>query len=284
MLRTESHGAITRIIMAKAVAGRAVYEVSAFLLGDTLIDSGCPHTARELVDWCRGRGVRRVINTHYHEDHTGGNALLARELGVEVLAPPRAIPILAHFYRLPVYRRFTWGQPVDFEPRPLGSDCVIGDIAFRVIPTPGHADDHVCLFQPDHGWLFSGDLYITERAHYLRRIEDAWCILASLSKVLALSPRLLACSHAGFRSDAAGAISAKIAYWESLARQAAELRHRGLEVRAITHRLIGPEGFLTYFSLGDFSKINLIRSLLREPEKDAALGAAQPCVHGSGPV
>jgi ribonuclease/clavin/mitogillin len=284
MLRTESHGPITRIIMAKAVAGQTIYRVSAFLLGDTLIDSGCPYTARELVDWCRHRGVRKVINTHYHEDHTGGNALLARELGVEVFAPPRSIPILAHFYRLPLYRRLTWGQPSDFEPRPLGSDCFAGDYFFRVIPTPGHADDHVCLFQPDQGWLFSGDLYISERAHYLRRIEDAWCILASLSKVLTLSPRLLACSHAGFHSDAGAAIRAKIRYWEGLAQQAAESRRQGLATRTVTRRLLGPEGFLTWFSLGDFSKINLIRSLLREPAKNPALRAAQPCVHGSRPA
>jgi glyoxylase-like metal-dependent hydrolase (beta-lactamase superfamily II) len=282
MLRTETHGPITRIIMAKAVAGRAIYKVSAFLIGDTLIDSGCPVTARELVDWCRERDVRRVVNTHYHEDHTGGNALLARELGVEVFAPPKSIPILAHFYRLPLYRRFTWGQPADYEPRPLAAECVVGGYVFKVVPTPGHADDHVCLFQPEKGWLFSGDLYISERAHYLRKVEDAWCILASLSKVLALSPRLLACSHAGFLVDAPGALRAKIHYWESLARRAGELRRQGLGLRAVTRRLIGAEGFLTWFSAGDFSKINLIRSLLREPERNPALRAAQPCVHGSG--
>ncbi|SDI42922.1 MBL fold metallo-hydrolase [Natribacillus halophilus] len=32
---------------------------------------------------------------------------------------------------------------------------------FYLIEAPGHTADHVCLFEPYQGWLFSGDLYIT---------------------------------------------------------------------------------------------------------------------------
>lgn len=265
MLRLSTHGPITRIEMARTFFGRPLYGVAAFLVEDTLIDSGCPATAPELLAFCAGRQVRRVVHTHYHEDHTGGDALLVEALGVELLAPPATIPRLAHFYRLPLYRRFTWGQPADVQARPLGDELRIGPYTLRVVPTPGHSDDHVCLFEPERRWLFSGDLYISGRARYIRRVEDPWQIMDSLRRVVALGPTLLACSHAGFVEHAVVALEAKIAYWEEVAAGARSLAARGLSERAITRRLLGREGFLTWFSLGAFSKRNLLHALLRGP-------------------
>ncbi len=272
MLRVTTHGEITRIELARAFLGRSLYAVSAFALGDTLIDSGCPATARELLGWARGRGIRAVVNTHYHEDHSGADALLARELGVEILAPADTVPRLASFYHLPLYRRITWGQPANVAARPLGDAVAVGPYRFEVIPTPGHSPDHVCLFEPDRGWLFSGDLYISGRARYLRRGEDARGIIASLRKVRALDPRLMICSHAGFLERPATALDAKIAYWEHLAGRAGELAGEGLGAAAITTRLLGREGFLTAFSRGDFSKRNLVVSLLGEPAAGTSPG------------
>src|SRR5690348_10948687 len=92
-----------RLVLARTVAGRPLYLVAAYALGDTLIDSGPPATARELLAWCRQHGIRRVLHTHQHEDHVGGSWLLARELGVEVLAPAATLPVLHRPYRLPLY-------------------------------------------------------------------------------------------------------------------------------------------------------------------------------------
>ncbi|MEW6336008.1 MAG: MBL fold metallo-hydrolase [Acidobacteriota bacterium] len=262
MLHVSTRGEITRVELARTLLGRSLYAVSAFALGDTLIDSGCPATSRELLGWARGRGIRRVVNTHYHEDHSGGDALLARELGAEILAPADTVPRLAAFYRLPLYRRLTWGQPTNVAACPLADVVAVGPYRFEVIPTPGHSPDHVCLFDRDRGLLFSGDLYISARARYLRRGEDAWTIIASLRRVRALEPRVVICSHAGFLERPLAALDAKIAYWENLAERARALVDNGLAPPDVAARLLGPEGFLTAFSGGDFSKRNLVLSLL----------------------
>ena len=263
MLKVSEHGPFTRIRMGRKVLGWIVYESSAFLLGDTLVDSGCPATARALTEWCRGRGVRRVVHTHHHEDHVGGDARLKADLGVRIEAPPRTVSILADFYRIPTYRRMVWGQPESVEASPFSDRVEFGGHSFDVLPTPGHAADHVCLFEPREGWLFTGDLYISPRVRYLRPSEDPGTILASLRRLLALEPHLLICSHAGVVENGRDALEERIASWEILAERARKLASGGHSDRAITRRLLGREGLLAWLSLGDFAKLNLVRGLLR---------------------
>lgn len=270
MLHVTSHGPITRIRLARTFLGRALYTVNAYLVDGLLIDTGCPGTAREMVAWCRGRGIRLVVNTHHHEDHAGGDRPLQRALGVPVFAPPEAVPTLAHFPRLEFYRRVVWGQPENVSAQPLGEVVETDRYRFEVVPTPGHCPDHICLFEPQQGWLFSGDLFIHERVRYLRADEDALTTLESLRRVLALRPRLLICSHAGLVEDACGAIERKIAYWEGLAEKARALRRQGLSLREVTDRLLGPEGPTGRITRGHFAKINLVRSLLGESQGEAA--------------
>ena len=264
MLKATTHGPITRVHLARTVLGRPLYTVEAYLVDGLLIDSGCPATASELLAWCRGQDVRRVVNTHHHEDHSGGDGALQAALGLPIAAPAGAVPILADFPRLQLYRRIVWGQPGNVAVQPLGDVVEADHHRFEVVPTPGHCPDHVCLFEREQGWLFSGDLYVHERVRYLRTDEDALQSLESLRRVLALRPRLLVCSHAGLVEDGCGAIERKIAYWEGLAEQARALRREGLPLREVTDRILGPEDAMALFTRGHFTKINLIRSLLGE--------------------
>ncbi|HEX7184098.1 MAG TPA: MBL fold metallo-hydrolase [Thermoanaerobaculia bacterium] len=262
MLHVSSHGPITRVRMARTLFGRPLHEVSAYHLGDLLIDAGPPPVAPELVAWCRGRRIAKVVLTHHHEDHSGGAAALHQELGLPVFAPVGAVAILAEGLRMPLYRKAVWGTPPRFRAEPLGPVVEGEGFRLRVVPTPGHAFSHVCLFDEERRWLFSGDLYVHERVRYLRRVEDAWEHIESLHRVLALEPDLLICSHAGILENAQERLARKIRWWEDLAAEARALQEQGLSVTEITHRLLGRDGLLAWASLGDFSQRNLIRSLL----------------------
>ena len=262
MLKAETRGPITRIHLARTFLGRPLYRVSAYLVDDLLIDTGCPATARELVDWCRDKVVRQVINTHHHEDHSGGDGLLIQELGLPVAAPPAAVPILADFPRLQFYRRAIWGQPQGVKVDPLGDVAETEHYRFEVIPTPGHCPDHVCLFEPQQGWLFSGDLFVHERVRYLRADEDPLTTLDSLRRVLALRPQLLICAHFGLVEDSCGAIERKISYWEGVAEQARTLRDEGVPLGEVRDRILGKEDHMALITRGHFSKLNLISALL----------------------
>ncbi len=128
------------------------------------------------------------------------------------------------------------------------------------------------MFEPAEGWLFSGDLFIHERARYLRVDEDIWLLIASLRHALALQPKLILCAHAGVIEDACGALRRKLAFWEELAEQASALRQQGLSVNAVALRALGHEGWMSRISRGHISKRNLIRSLLDSPREDSLPG------------
>ncbi len=264
MLAATTHGPVARIRLGRTAFGRTLYEVSAYLLGDLLVDTGPPATAQRFAAWCGERGAARAVLTHHHEDHAGGARALIRR-GVRVAAPGPAVEILELGFPMPLYRRVVWGALRPFRAEPLAGTVEAAGATLRVVTTPGHAPDHVVLFEPERQWLFSGDLYVHERVRYLRRDEDVATHLGSLRRALALEPKVLFCGHAGVVEDAGGALRHKIDFLEDLAERAKGLRAAGLPLGEITRRLLGEEGLMTLASRGEFSKRNLVRGLLAMP-------------------
>src|SRR5437773_9662682 len=158
------YGEVRYFRMARTVLGRAIYWTGVYLVDGLLVDSGPPNLARDVRRLVGELGVRQCVTTHHHEDHSGNHGLLARELRITPLAHPNGVSRLAVADTHPqLYRRVAWGARRPAPAAPLGEDVATPRFRFRVGHTPGHAVDHVALFDPERGWLFSGDLYLAPR-------------------------------------------------------------------------------------------------------------------------
>lgn len=157
-----------------------------------LVEPATPYDdeRREWLAWARGlassgRTIAAVVVTHHHEDHVGGAAFLARELGVPLWAHELTAARLDPEAAVRVGRRLDEGDTfVLAGPR---------DEEWRVMLTPGHAPGHVCLYEPRGRTLVVGDMVASkgtiliapgdgDMKEYLDQLER----LASLEAAVAL--------------------------------------------------------------------------------------------------
>lgn len=260
MIRAESLGEITFFRMARRLLGWPVYWTGAYLVDGLLVDCGPPATAREFVHALAPRPVEALVVTHHHEDHMGAAAVLRAARGIEVQASAAALPLLADGFVQEGYRRLAWGRPPHVEARPLGAAVATRRWRFEVVPTPGHSPDHVCFFERERGWLFTGDLFLAERLRYLRADEDLAALIASLDRVCALPATRVFCAHRGEVRDGRAALERKRDRLAALVTRVHELRAAGLSEAETTRRAVGREGFLTWYSGGRFAARNFVRA------------------------
>ena len=274
MLKATQLDGIVRFDLARGFAGRGLYFTTAYLVDDMMVDTGCAHTAPQLLAALEGKTVRRVMNTHSHEDHIGANGPLKRSRpDLKILAHPLGLAVLADPRRhqpLQAYRRILWGWPEPTEAEPLEDGDVIETEhhRFEVIHTPGHSPDHLCLYEPHRGWIFSGDLFVGGRDRALGHSYDIWQIVASLKKIARLPADLLLPGCARVRHNPGEAIAEKIAYLEALGQRVLDLHGKGRSVAAIARAVCGPAMPIEAITMGKFSRRNLVRSFLKGPDRD----------------
>jgi glyoxylase-like metal-dependent hydrolase (beta-lactamase superfamily II) len=264
LIRTEELEGVVKIKLARSFLGRAFYFTTAYWVDGLLIDTGCAHTEEEFVAAVEDLSIDRVVNTHSHEDHIGANGALQARRGVEILAHAEALPVLAdpRLLRLQPYRRIFWGYPPPSVAQSIGDRVETAHHRFQVIYTPGHSPDHICLYEPEKGWLFSGDAYIGGRDRALRADYNIYAIIDSLKKLAQLEVSRLFPASGTVRDNPHEDLDVKIEYLEETGSRVRELHHKGLGLSQIRNEVFGRELPIAYITLGHFSAQNRVRSYL----------------------
>lgn len=268
MLSTSIYGAVNRFDLARTLAGRGRYWTTAYLVDGLLVDSGCAHTIAEFTGVLGDKPLTHLVNTHSHEDHLGANGFLQRQHpNLAILAHPLALPVLAdprHRQPLHPYRRLFWGWPEPSIARPVrdGELVATENHNFQVIYTPGHSPDHICLYEPQQGWLFTGDLFVGGKDRALRAGYDIWGIIASLKRIAALPLDRMFPGSARVPDDPAGILYQKIVYLEDLGGRVLELHRQGWGANSIARSLCGKTMWVEWVTLGHFSRRRLVLSYL----------------------
>lgn len=137
-----------------------------FLEGDRaqLVDSGYVAHAAQTVELVRlalgGRALARVINTHSHSDHIGGNAALAQAFGCRIAIPAGLAPAVMEWDESALLLAPTAQSAARFahdEEIAEGDELELGGLVWRAIAVPGH-DMHALAFHCEaQRLLVSGD-------------------------------------------------------------------------------------------------------------------------------
>jgi glyoxylase-like metal-dependent hydrolase (beta-lactamase superfamily II) len=130
----------------------------------TLIDTGYASHAEQTVALVQhalgGRTLARIINTHLHSDHCGGNAALERAFGARILIPPGHADAVAQWDEQTLTFAAT-GQhcerfAADGVLRP-GELLFAGDLDWEVLAAPGHDPHSLALWNAADRILISAD-------------------------------------------------------------------------------------------------------------------------------
>ena len=124
-----------------------------------------------LVERAEAQHVRvtHVVNTHGHSDHIEGNGRALEATGAKLAAHPLC--------------------PVEPEVELAdGASLPVGSLELRCLHTPGHAADHLVLYEPTHGILMTGDLIFVGKVGGTSSDADARTEWASLQRVLGAVP------------------------------------------------------------------------------------------------
>jgi glyoxylase-like metal-dependent hydrolase (beta-lactamase superfamily II) len=250
---------VTRLHLSSWTGRRLGYEVSAYLLRGVLVDTGFTRLERELLQAVDALAPRGAVITHWHEDHAGNAQALAQRR-LPVLMHPACEATLRARPGVRAYRHVVWGQsprlvaPLEgFDPSPL-----------EILPFPGHADDHLGVWDAERRILLSGDLFLGVKVRVAHRHERPRRLLDSLRTAAALEPRLLLDAHRGPVPDATAKLRAKIAWLGETIEQIERARARGDDSRTIARRVLGREAGVGYASRGEYSKLAFVRAVLEE--------------------
>lgn len=187
----------------------------------TVIDTGYvtegDGTKRLIAQALKGRPLHRVINTHLHSDHAGGNALLQAEHGCQIWIPQGEAALVEAWDedRLS-YRRTSQLCPRFRHDRVFaeGELMALGGESWRVLPAAGHDHAMVMFWCERLGVLISADalwqkgfgVIFPELAGIPGFAEQA----ATLELIGQLQPKVVIPGHGAPFSEDDGAVSAAL--------------------------------------------------------------------------
>jgi glyoxylase-like metal-dependent hydrolase (beta-lactamase superfamily II) len=108
-----------------------------------------------------GRKLDRLVNTHLHSDHCGGNAVLQSHYpDLKTFIPPGEAAAVAVWNESALSYKPTGQQCPQFKFDGLlqaGQSLQLANLDWHVMAAPGHDPHSVILFEPSHKILISAD-------------------------------------------------------------------------------------------------------------------------------
>lgn len=208
-----------------------------FKLDNLLIDTGALKT-RELIPEFKGKqSPTDILLTHFHEDHTGNLAYFMKKYNAKSYGHEETAKIMENGFAILPYEVVMFGHAEPAEILPLPDRLDFGKYHFKAYHTPGHSHDHTVYFEPNEGWLFSGDLYVADRIRVWRKTENLKQQIASLSFLVTLDFDALLCNHNPQWTDGKPRLMAKLEYFKNFYGSVKSFYEKGFTVSETMKKL-----------------------------------------------
>ncbi len=132
----------------------------------TLVDSGYVTHAEQTVELVRhalnGKSLARLVNTHSHSDHIGGNAALKAAFDCRIDVPTGLHAAIAEWDEDALLLSPLGQQGARFQHDGLiaaGSEIDMGGLVWQALAVPGHDMEALAYYSPDERILISGDAF-----------------------------------------------------------------------------------------------------------------------------
>lgn len=194
-----------------------------------LIETGTHHTVPIVLALLEQRGIalsqlKYVIPTHVHLDHAGGVGGLMEALpDATLLIHPKGARHMINPGKLKAGATVVYGEeafgriygdviPVEesrVQIQEDGSEVKLGDRSLFFYDTPGHANHHFCIYDPQSKGIFTGDTFglaypalTTEKGPFIMPTTtpvqfDPQALKQSIQRLLELKPEIMYLTHYG---------------------------------------------------------------------------------------
>jgi glyoxylase-like metal-dependent hydrolase (beta-lactamase superfamily II) len=134
--------------------------------GHVLIDSGYVRHAPltlALLESAHGIGdepLARLVNTHCHSDHMGGNAAIKARYGCPIVLPEGEVPLITAWDERTLLLGYCDQRADRFSVDEIiapGETNVWGGLEWQALAAPGHDMGALVFYNPEHRVLISGD-------------------------------------------------------------------------------------------------------------------------------
>lgn len=169
----------------------------------------------------------RVAATHGHRDHVGG------------------APAIAAAYPDAAFLKYPWPgedehHAVRWTPIDEGDTIGVGDEELVALRTQGHSPDHLAFWHEPTGAVFTGDLVVAGGSVMIHASRGGHLgdYMASLERILTLSPRVLYPAHGARIDDPAAVLTGYLAHRRMRERQVIDAVRAGhTDVEAIANSI-----------------------------------------------